>query len=430
MCSEPFVDSSIDSLPMGRNCSLGHAVWLAGDPAKELVHVKQAIIEAEAHREAHRAAVARQREAAHLLSPRVDGLRTLIGEAMLLDPPDHSERARTLDVERDAARSAKEGIAKLGRHAEFVDRHLSALRQLPLSNEDVQRLQKHVHALKARREQLDAAGLDALSYVQTNVDALGWDEAPRRLADNHALVPALKAQLGEAEAEQKEGRRCSNGFRAALRRVHPSISGRGRREALGCAGARCCRRALRARGVLRIRPSRTWTRLPRMVKRLEQELQTQGERRDVLLTAKGEQDGSLRAAEASLRTAEERLTSDRREAEPAVKRWEALQRRATRERLMGGLIDEAAAELSDVRGHVNLVQAAANRRDVLLERLRLAQGGVVLLTELQLLRDTSRRGVRRCVPRAVAGRPRLAEATTPGAGRRSGRSAGGPAPAA
>jgi chromosome partition protein MukB len=47
------------------------------------------------------------------------------------------------------------------------------------------------------------------------------------------------------------------------------------------------------------------------------------------------------------------------------------------------------AELSDVRGHVNLVQEAKTRREVLLERLRGAQGGPVLLTELQVLRDAS-----------------------------------------
>jgi hypothetical protein len=51
-----------------------------------------------------------------------------------------------------------------------------------------------VRALKARRDQLDA-GLDALTYVQANVDALGWEEAPRRLADSQALVPGLEAQL-------------------------------------------------------------------------------------------------------------------------------------------------------------------------------------------------------------------------------------------
>lgn len=46
-------------------------------------------------------------------------------------------------------------------------------------------------------------------------------------------------------------------------------------------------------------------------------------------------------------------------------------------------------ELSTVRGHVNLVQAAATHREILLERLRGAQGGAVFLTELQVLRDTS-----------------------------------------
>jgi chromosome partition protein MukB len=186
----------------GEELLTGHAVWLAGDPAPELVSVKRAITEAEAYRDVLRSAAARHQEAARTLRPRLDGLRVLLGEAMLLDPPDHGERARALEVERDAARGAKDAVARLGRHADLVDRHLATLRQVPLSDDDVLRLQERVRELKARRDQLDA-GLDALTYVQANGDALGWEEAPRRLADSQALVPALEAQLREAESEQQ-----------------------------------------------------------------------------------------------------------------------------------------------------------------------------------------------------------------------------------
>lgn len=46
-------------------------------------------------------------------------------------------------------------------------------------------------------------------------------------------------------------------------------------------------------------------------------------------------------------------------------------------------------QLGDVRGHVNLVQEAKTRREIVLERLRTAQGGAKLLTGFEVLRDTS-----------------------------------------
>jgi chromosome partition protein MukB len=365
----------------------GHGVWLAGDPAPELVSVKRALVEVEAHRDAQRSAAARHHEAARALRPRTEGLRPLLGEAMLLDPPDHGERARALEIERDAARVAKDTVARLGRYAELVDRQLATLRQLPLSDDDVLRLQARVRELQARRDRLDA-GLDALEYVRANVVALDWDEAPRRLAQEQTLVPALEAQLREAESEQQNAdevsARAERGYDEATARsqeaeadkhvaVKEHAAAVERFERLGVSAP--TEEALQAAEV--------------EVERLEHELQTQGQRRDALLTTKGAQETSLRDAEERLRTADEKLTSDRREAEPAVKRWEALQERATRERLLVGLVGDGRAALSDVRGHVNLVQEAQTRREVLLERLRSAQGGAVLLTELQALREAS-----------------------------------------
>src|SRR5262249_47180052 len=87
------------------------------------------------------------------------------------------------------------------RHADVVDRQLTVLRQTPLSEADVARLRVRVDELRGRRERLDA-GIDALAYVRANAEALAWGEAPRRLAADQALVPALEAQLREADAQQ------------------------------------------------------------------------------------------------------------------------------------------------------------------------------------------------------------------------------------
>jgi chromosome partition protein MukB len=307
--------------------------------------------------------------------------------AMLLDPPDHGERVHALEGEREAACAARETVAIHARHAELVDRQLVMLRQAPLSEDDLARLVERVRTLKNHRERLDA-GIDAVTYVQANVDALGWDEAPRRLADNQALVPALEAQLREAEDEQRgaEGKAASaeQRYDEATTRFQDAD---GRKRVAAQEHAAAVERFERA-GV----PEPTEQALEAATEelgRLEQELRTLDQRRDGLLTAKGAEETVLREADAHLATADEKLLSERRESEPAVNRWEDLRERVTKQGLLGGLLAGGPTELSEVRGHVNLVQEAKTRREVLLERLRGAHGGVTLLTELQILRDTS-----------------------------------------
>ncbi|WP_437874928.1 chromosome partition protein MukB [Sorangium sp. So ce513] len=365
----------------------GHAVWLAGDPAPALADARRALVEAEAQLERHRGAAVRHADAARALRPRVDGLRALLGEAMLLDPPDQGERARALEAERSAALSAKARVAAQARHAALVERQLATLRQAPLSDEEVARLRERALELKARRERLDA-GIDALSYVRANVEALGWDEAPRRLAEGQALVPALEAQLREAEEQLGAAEAAARGADARFDEATARFQDADGRRRVAAQEHAAAAERFEALGVPA--PSEEAAAAAAgEVSRLEEELRAHDRRRDTLLTTRGGQEGALREAERREKEADEKLASDRREAEPAVKRWDDLRERAGRHGLLGGLLAGAPGELGEVRGHVNLVQEARTRRELLLDRLRAAQGGAALLAELQVLRDTS-----------------------------------------
>jgi chromosome partition protein MukB len=366
----------------------GHLVWLAGDPAPELAATKSAILEGEAQCKRAKAASVEHLEAARALRPRVDGLRTLLGEALLLDPPDHAERALALETERDAARTARELVTAHTRHAEVVERELATLRHAPLTQQEFARLEAHTRALRLRREHLDA-GIEALEYVQTNVEALGWEEAPRRLADEQDLVPALEAQLREADDQQARAKaaveRAANRFDDATARFQDA-DGERRVATKEHAAAESRFAAL---GV----PEPTEVALDAAahdVARLERELAAQDQRRDALLTARGAREGELREADVRLTEAQSTLSVVRREAEPAVRRWEELRERALHHGLSVGLLEAegVARDLADVRGQVNLVQEARTRREVLVERLRGAQGGQALLAELQLRRES------------------------------------------
>jgi chromosome partition protein MukB len=365
----------------------GHAIWLAGDPAIELASLKRTVTESEAELGMQRAAIARHAETARLLRPRIEGVRALLAEAFLLDPPDHAERARLLDVDQSAARAAKAWVASCAREAALVDRELAALRTRPLSKEEAGRLGALVDELRARREQLDA-GIDALEYVRANSEALGWDEAPRRLADNQALVPALEAQLREAEAQQVAADVAATSADASYDEATERFQDAdGRRRVVsqehGAAAAR-----FEAFGI----PSPTEESVEGAageVSRVERELHDHNDRRDELLTARGRQESVLRDTQQRVKDADEKLTGERREAEPAVKRWDDLRERAIRHGLLGGLLASDSGGLGEVRGQINLVQEAKTRKELLIERLRSAQGGPALLTELQILRDTS-----------------------------------------
>ncbi|MCC7383265.1 MAG: chromosome partition protein MukB [Deltaproteobacteria bacterium] len=362
----------------------GHAVWVAGDPAPDLAEVKRSIVEAEAKLGIDRAAGARHGEAARAMRPRVARLRGLLGEALLLDPPDFAERAQALEHDLHAARAAKDLVARHRANAQLVDRYQSALRQLPLTDEEVVRLRERVRRLTNRRERLKE-GIEALEYVQTNVEALSWGEAPARLQMEQALVPALKRQLQEAAEHRALSDRAATDaesrFNAALTAFQDA---EGRRLAAAHAHTQGVERFERL-GI----PEPTEGALAgaeKEVARLDEEHRSHDTRHGELLTTKGRQEGNVSKTTQGLKDAEDKVAGERREAEPAVKRWDDLRERAAKFGLVGILLAEAPKELAELRGHVNLVQKANTGRELLVERLRLAQGGAQLLAELQTLR--------------------------------------------
>jgi chromosome partition protein MukB len=365
----------------------GHGVWLAGDPGPALAAVQLEMAQAQGQLQGHLHARAHHADAAQDLRPRLLGLRALLAEALLLDPPDHRERVCGLTAARDAARAAQAAVAVKGPCADCVDQDLAVLRQVPLSDEDVLSLRGRTDELKAQRERL-AVGLEALAYVDANREALGWDDAPRRLAEHQGLVPALKGQLEHADARQ---RAAADAAGAADQRYDEAT-----KTFQDADGRQCLAEQEHAAAVQRFAgfgvPEPTGAGLAAAtdeVTRLEQALRTHQQQRDGLLTTRGAQESAHRQAQARVQDTEGKLSSERREALPTRQRWESLRARATEHGLDAGLLTDAAGALGNIRGHVNLVQEARTGRGVLLERLRGAHGGTAMLAQLQALQDDS-----------------------------------------
>lgn len=365
----------------------GHAVWLSGDPAPELVEVRGKITESEEQMSALRSRAAMHGESVLALLPRVGGLRDLLSEAILLDPPDHGDRVRSLEEQRRLALAAQAEVSRASRFAEVVDGHLAILRTPPLSADDLEKLRVRVDELRRQRERLDAA-VDALEYVREHTEALGWSEAPRRLANEQALVPALAAQLAEAEAAQTAAdlaarsaedrhRQATSDWQDADGRVRVTkqqhTAAATRFDSIGVPAP--TEEALRSAVA--------------EVARIDGDLRTQRVRHDELLSTRGSQANALEEAQKRTHQAEEKLAGERQVAEPTVARWERLRERATQHQLLATVLTDSQETLSTVRGHVNLVQQAGTQRELMLERLRGAQGGSALLAEIKVLRDAS-----------------------------------------
>ncbi|MCB9785047.1 MAG: chromosome partition protein MukB [Deltaproteobacteria bacterium] len=361
----------------------GHAVWLSEDPEQTLVGIRASLRETEAQRDLLRATIARHAQTARDLGPRKDGLRTLLAEAVILDPPNHQARAEAIQGEHDAARAARDAVRRQAPYVPVVEGELETLRRAPLSAEDEDRLATEVQALNAKRDQL-VAGIEALEYVVANAEALTWTDAHRLLAANQGLVPGLKAQLEEAEARRSAAETAEEAARkdlaAATARFQDADGARrSAREAHQEAQA-----AFDAVDIADPSPEGLAA-ATRDVEVLERESQGMEARRDELLTARGGQESRLEASQAALTDAAEGLAGVRREAEPNLRRWEALQTRAAEQ----GLLAALPSRFTEVRGQVNLMKEAIAQRAGLLERLRAARGGPEVAKAIEGLEETS-----------------------------------------
>ncbi len=320
------------------------------------------------------------------MRPRSDGLQRLLANALLLDPPDRAAHAAALHEEHRSAVAASAVATRCADAARRLEDGLDALRRPPLSEAEVAALRERVEHLRAERDRWDGA-TEALDYVARNVEALAWSDALPKLQQGEALVPALLEQLNAAElaVETAEGAAsAAEASHADALATWQDADGRRRAavEQLAAADAR-----FRDTGISEPTP-RSAQEANREVERLEAEQHTLSIRLSELATERGRRETECTQAGARRAEAEDKAASERREAEPAVERWERLRGLAGQHNLLGGALAAGRSDVPALRGHVNLVQEAHKQRAVLTERLRAAQGGQALLAEVERGSDT------------------------------------------
>jgi chromosome partition protein MukB len=348
------------------------AIWQAGDPTLEAATVRTEIAAAASQLERLRGEQVLHRQHIAEVTPKVGQLRKLLGEAFLLDPPDHCERAEQLTRDESAARAAKARCAAEASAADLVEREAAVLRTSPLSDTEVEEMRERHLALSTQRDGLDV-GIEALEFVQANVRALEWADAAEQLSANSSIEPAVKRQVDDAEArlERADGHRedAEQQFALALEQFQDADGAR--RAAVQELEAAQSR--LASFGV-EVPSSVLVSAAEEEVKRLAREWSTIDQSRDEVLKREGTQSGEVRESEKRLKAADDHLATQRREAEPATRRWDDLRESATRHGLTRGL-----PEFPEIRGHVNLVVEAQTQEARLKERLGNAHGGSDLI---------------------------------------------------
>lgn len=358
----------------------GQTVWLAGDPAPELAAIRRQLVEVEAQQEIHRAASSQHREAARQLAPRIEALRGLLGMAVLLDPPDHAHRRDSLEKEHDAALSAQKEIRRCAEAVRVVEDKLDVLRRLPLSEAEVAELRSELARLTDERGRLDAA-IEAMEYVCANAEALSWDDAPRQLEENRSLVPAIEEQLRRAESARGEAETATQAADDAFEEATSAWQDADGRRRAAVEQLRSAEQRFTEMEVTD--PTEAGVEeAQRELARLRGEAKTLAQELDVLKTTKGRREAEQAQAERDCKQSEEKVAVERREAAPAVERWERLRAAVAEHKLPTTVLSPGDSDVSGIRGHVNLVQEAHKQRAVLVERLRAAHGAQDLLAKV------------------------------------------------
>jgi len=364
----------------------GHVLWLAGDPAPELSELRRRTAEGEAQAELDRSAAARAAEAARVLRPRIDGLRGLLGDALLLDPPDQAARAAALSDEHRAAVAAQSAVSRCSGAARMVADSLEVLRRPPLSELEIADLQRRVDELRQERDRLDGA-IEAIDYVSKNVEALGWGDAPAKLQQREALVPALEDQLRQAEAAVNDAEQAAGDAEGTYEKATSRWQDADGRRRAAVAQLAASEARFQETGVGEPTPEAA-REAHVEVERIENQLRSLSQRLADLATDRGRREAECTQATAKQKEADEKAASERREAEPAIERWERLRGLAVQHNLLASVLAPGKSDVSAIRGHVNLVQEAHKQKAVLVERLRSAQGGQVLLADVEKGSDT------------------------------------------
>ncbi|MEO8703943.1 MAG: SbcC/MukB-like Walker B domain-containing protein, partial [Kofleriaceae bacterium] len=339
---------------------------LAGDPAGERaqLHAELAALEPgpiESSDETHRARV------------RLDGLRRLLRDLALLDPPDHAARATELAALQAELADVTADLIRLAPARSVLAELVDVLRSPPPDDAALRERTERTLGLVARLDEL-AAARAALEDVLVHRHAAAFADAEAALDARTGLAPALEAQHADARAAVQTAAEAE----ATLEAVWETAT-----QAAQLAEAnRLVAVAHRDRAAAELAGFGTIAEVIGDVDALAARVAVLDlEARD-LVTQRALAAERLERAIRGVDEARARLAAATRDAGPAVAAWSALRDSAQAD----GLLHAVLAGPRTDRTSIQLAADAWSKRELLIDRVARARGGDELVTAI---RDTA-----------------------------------------
>lgn len=355
------------------------ALWLDGDPTAELGALHDQLALTTAQEIQQQQAAEQYRAQQEQLAPRGQALRELLGQALLLDPPDWEERRQALAGACAAADIAQDFVTRLAPQARLVEDQRAVLRDRPLSATERTALDAQLQQLTGQRVQLEA-GIEALTYVAEHDEALAWQDAPDQLAAEAALQPGLAQQQQQAEQAYRQAEADYERVEAEYEAAHTAWQ-----QAHGAwITADTQRQAAEERFARFGIPHPTQAALDEARaedERLRAALRELTAQLAQLREAKGRLQGELSQAEQRQILLREAVTREQSAGAPDLAHWARLQAALTEQQLTPPPL--AARPRRGAEDADALAREASTLRAILQERLRAAHGGPALLAQIQ-----------------------------------------------
>jgi chromosome partition protein MukB len=356
----------------------------AGDPAPARAASEAGLAAAEAAERACLDASLAARARAAGLRSRVEGLRALLGEAFLLEPPDHADRARSLSDALSRASVERDELKRTTVARQTLARLLEALRAPPPIDEAGAALATRA-TLDRERESLFRA-CEALEEVSRNRRALGFGDLEGALAERGAIAPALEAQLASA-------REASNAREEALRAAEAGWDEATTAAQKAAAGWEAIEAQIaRLEGELALERPLVAGETPAAdardaVARLAAERAALEEQERAAATEAALVGERLSQAHKAAADAERQWALERQASEPASRHWTAIRDRAEAAGILRDALVARVAETYEGRTSEALRAEARSREEVLIDRLSASPGGAECAAHVRAARE-------------------------------------------
>ncbi|MBK6519919.1 MAG: chromosome partition protein MukB [Polyangiaceae bacterium] len=348
----------------------------AEDPRLAAARARSGALELDERRAAHAERAARARDSLSRARAKGATLRDVLGEAYLLDPPDHAQLADQARRALSAARAAREELRRCDEPRRVLRELREELRHRPATDEEAASSAAAQAALDAERDRVFSL-IEALEDLAEHRGALVGADDERALEERAALAPRLHAQLDGARSALAEAE-------AAVARAEAAweeSTAAWQRESATAHSARALvvdlKRELASLGLDELDldapddGARAAADLERAVTSLE------AEERE-LVTTLAQLGERASHAQRALLGAQARLQEEERAAEPLRVACRQVEAEAAERGLLKGGIEEHAGGGARARA-----ADAHTRAQVLVERLRRARGGAECAEEIE-----------------------------------------------